>query len=318
MQFLSKLLLILLSIGVIQAKMLQPNQSLTCSGGVTDLVVENNKLYIATTGSSVDIFDLKSHKKLNAIKLPQIEDFMGDTIDSKVYSVDVLNGKILIVSQGEQGGRNIDIYENGELTNILSDKRRFFVAKAKFVNKNQILFSLLSNQLYLYDINTKKELYVKQLTQSKFSDFILNEKKETLLTTDESGDIQVVTALDGTITKSLTNQNLDNVFQLDWKNGTIITAGQDRKAVIYNNINSQPYSIKSEFLIYSCGLSPDGSIGAYSSDEENNVTVFNTQTNRNLYKLTSNKMNITKIHFLNNKEVYVASDDKVVNFYKLK
>ena len=40
---------------------------------------------------------------------------MQDTIDSKIYSVDVLADNILILSQGEKGGRNIDIYNDGKL-----------------------------------------------------------------------------------------------------------------------------------------------------------------------------------------------------------
>lgn len=42
--------------------------------------------------------------------MPKIKDFLGDVIDSKIYSVDVLE-KYLILSQGEQGGRNLDIYK---------------------------------------------------------------------------------------------------------------------------------------------------------------------------------------------------------------
>ena len=34
---------------------------------------------------------------------------MGDIIDSKIYSVDVLEDNILLVSQGEKGGRNLSI-----------------------------------------------------------------------------------------------------------------------------------------------------------------------------------------------------------------
>lgn len=310
-------LIVTLVVSFLQSDVLIPTQALKAHGGVTDMVIKNDMLYVATAASKVDIFDIKTKKLLNEITLPQIKDFMGDIIDSKVYSVDVIKDKILIVSQGEQGGRNIDIFQNGKLTNILPDKRRFFVAKAKFIDENRVLFALLSNQLYLYDIATKKEFYVKQITQSKFSDFVLDEKKQTLLSTDESGDIQVISALDGSIKRTLGGQNLDNVFQLDWKNDTIITAGQDRRSITYNTMNSKPFVRKSGFLVYSCGLSPSGKIAAYSSDEENNVTVFNTQTNSNLYKLTKNKMNITKILFLNEKEVFVASDDKIVNFYVL-
>mgnify|MGYP003571688373 CR=1 FL=1 len=317
MKRLNLVLLLCLFTSLVWAKDLTPKFGFQAKGGVTDLVVNNNKLYVATKASSVDVFNISTTLKESSITLPQIEDFMGDIIDSKIYSIDVLENRVLIVSQGVKGGRNIDIYENGKLTNIISDKKRYFIAKAKFVTPTKILFSLLSNQLYFFDIKTNKSIYVKQVSQSKFSDFVLNEKKDMVIVTDESGDLQLINVKDGHMQTTLSGQNLDNVFQLDWKNNTILTAGQDRRAVVYTTMNSKPYYKKSTFLIYSCALSPKGEVGAYSSDEENNVTVFNTRTNSDLYKLTQNKMTLTKMVFLNEKEILVASDDNVVNFYKL-
>ena len=44
----------------LEAKDLIPNYSLTTSGGVTDLVLKNEHLYVATAASSIDIFNLKT------------------------------------------------------------------------------------------------------------------------------------------------------------------------------------------------------------------------------------------------------------------
>jgi phosphoribosyl-ATP pyrophosphohydrolase len=57
-----------------------------------------------------------------SIKLPKIHDFTGDIIESKIYSVDILNDNILILSQGEKGGRSIDTYKNGKLEKIIDDR----------------------------------------------------------------------------------------------------------------------------------------------------------------------------------------------------
>jgi ferredoxin len=90
-----------LSILNINAKDLTPTSSLLASGGVIDLVLNNDKLYASTAASSVDIFDIKTQEKIDSIKMPKIKDFLGDVIDSKIYSVDVLENNILILSQGE-------------------------------------------------------------------------------------------------------------------------------------------------------------------------------------------------------------------------
>lgn len=300
----------------ILAKDLNQTYSFKASGGVTDMVIVQNKLYAGTSASSVDVFNLDTHKIVQRITLPQITDFMGDIIDSKIYSVDVLNQKVLIVSQGNKGGRNVDIYENGKLTNIISDTKRYFVAKAKFISDDQILFSLLSNQLFLYDVKGKKRVYAKQISQSKFSDFVLDEEKKRVITTDESGNVHLIDVSNGSELDTYENKNLDNVFQLDWKQGVILTAGQDRRSVVYDSKGNSYYR-KSGFLIYSCGLSPSGHIGAYSSDEENNVTVFTTDDNKEICKLTNNHMTLSKILFKNEKEIFVSSDDKMINYYKI-
>ncbi len=304
---------------LLSKELLTPSSILEAKGAVTDLIITENKLIASTDLSSVDIFDLQSKSLLKRVEVPKILDFMDDEIDAKIYSIDILEDMLLILSQGEKGGRNIFIYKNNQLTKIVSDEKRLFIAKAKFLSKDKIIFSLLSNQLYLYDLNTKKELYIKQISQSKFSDFVLNEDKSRIVIADESGVLHEYYTKDATFIKDYKEQNLDNVYQIDWKKNIILTAGQDRRAVVYNKKDiSQTYYKQVSFLIYSCGLSPSSQLAAFASDEQNNITVFNTQTQKELYLLTKNSKTITKILFLNEKELFVASDDKKINFYKLK
>jgi len=316
MNILKSFILIVFLICSLNASKIKPDNSLTTNGGVTDLVIDNSKLYVATNASSVDIFDIKTKKLIRSIKIDKIKDFVGDTIDSKIYSVDVIEDKVLILSQGEKGGRNLYIYENNQLKNIISDKKRLFIARAKFINKNQILYSLLSNQLFLYDLNKNDNVYSKQISQSKFSYFTLSEDKKKVIIADESGNLQKYNTENGKHIKTYNNQNLDNVFQVDYKNETIITAGQDRRSVVYLPFNT--YYKESNFLIYACALSQSAKLAAYSSNENNDVTVFDTKSKDDLYLLTENKMTLSKIIFLNEKELFIASDDKIINYYKLK
>ena len=197
------------------AKDLTPQFSLIASGAVTDLVLKEDKLFVATSASSVDIFDINSKEKINSIKVPKIKDFMQDIIDSKIYSVDVLENNILILSQGQNGGRNIDIYKDGKIENVIEDKDRLFIARAKFLDENHIIYALLSNQIYLYDIKNKKILNEIQVSQSKFSHFKLNEDKSKIVIADESGILTMIDSKNFEIIKTFRNQNLDNVFQVD-------------------------------------------------------------------------------------------------------
>lgn len=296
----------------------QPLGSYIASGSVVDMVCKDGKLYSATAASAVDIFDLKTHKLLQKIEVPKIIDFIGDLVHSKVYSVDVIEDKILILSQDKDGYRRIHLHQN-EKTELLFDAEAYLtVAKAKFLDKNTILLALLSNELISYDINKKSYNWSLQVSGAKFSDFVLNEDKSEVVIADESGNLKIHDTKSGKHLKLLANQNLDNVFQVDYKKGIIATAGQDRRTVIYTPKINAAYYVESHFLIYSVGLSPSGEIAAFASDELNNVTLFNTQTKATIGKYGGNKMTLTKIVFIDEEHFLVASDDKNINLYSVK
>ena len=315
--FLLSIFIFSLSISNINAKDLNPQHSLMASGGITDLVLQEDKLFVATTASSVDIFNIKTNEKIDSIKMPKIKDFIGDIIESKVYSVDVLKKDILILSQGENGGRNVNIYKDGQMQSIIEDTQRLFIGRAKFLDENHIVYALLSNQIYLYDIKNKKVLKEIQISQSKFSNFKFTQDKSKIIICDESGVITMIDSKSFEVLKTFKSQNLDNVFQIDIKNNLILTAGQDRRAAVYNINTNEAYYKEFSFLIYSVALSPSTNLAAVASDEENNVTIFDTRTKENLYKLFQNNATLTNILFLNENELIVTSDDKQINYYKI-
>ncbi|WP_373034748.1 WD40 repeat domain-containing protein [Sulfurimonas sp.] len=295
-----------------------PTKEYVSSGPVTDIVVKGSKLYSATNASCVDIFDLNSKKIIDKIKVSKIKDFMGDEVDSKVYSVDVLDDQILLLSQAKSGFRRVHIYKDKKLELVIPYTKNLTIAKAKFLDKETVLLGMLSNELISYNLRTKAYNWIIQVSGAKFSDFVLNETKDVVVVADESGNLKVHSTKDGKLVKLLKGQNLDNVFQVDYKNGIIATAGQDRRVVIYAYKFNSAYYKSSDFLIYSVGLSPSGKLVAYSSDENNNITVFNTITKSIVGKYGGNKMTLTKILFLNEYEFLVASDNKTINFYSVK
>jgi WD40 repeat protein len=243
---------------------------------------------------------------------------MGDLVDSKVYSVDIIEDKILILSQDKQGFRRVHIYQNEKMVPLFDYSAGLTVAKAKFLNKNTILLGLLSNELISYDIAKKKNNWLIQVSGAKFSDFALNEAKDEVVVADESGNLKIHSTKDGKFIKLLAGENLDNVFQVDYKNGIIATAGQDRHTVIYAPKFGSAYHLKTDFLIYSVGLSPSGKRVAYACDENNNVALVDTITKSEIGKYGGNSMTLTKIIFIDENEFLVSSDGKDINIYSVK
>ena len=311
-------LLLLVASSLFSATIQKPLAQYQADGAVIDLVAKDSKLYASTKVSIVDIFDIKTEKIIKKIKVPNITDFMGDEITAKIYSVDVLGGEVLILAQAEHGYRSVYIYKNNKLTPIITIDDKLYIAKAKFIDKNTLVLGLLSNDIISYDIKTKKQNWNVQPSGSKFSNLVLNEDKTELVICDESGNLHILDTKTGKTIKELKGQNLDNVFQADYKNKIIATAGQDRRCVIYNLKTGDSYYKTTHFLIYSVGLSPSGKIAGFASDENNNVTLFKTDTKAKIGVFGGNKMTLTNIVFLNEKEFFVGSDDKTINFYKIK
>ncbi|MCK4737252.1 MAG: WD40 repeat domain-containing protein [Sulfurimonas sp.] len=296
----------------------QPIAHFNSSGAVIDLLYKNGKIYSATDASTVDIFDLKTKKIIKKIHVDKIEDFMGDLVDSKVFSVDEIDGNILILSQSKKGFARVHLHKNNKTELFIDYKRGLSIAKAKFINKNTILLALLGNELISFNIAERKQNWIIKVSGAKFSDFALNEKRTQVVVADESGSMQVHSTKDGKKVLTLEGQNLDNVFQVAYKNNVVATAGQDRRIAIYKEKSKVAYYKKSTFLIYSVGLSPSGKIAAYASDENNNVTLFSTVTKSNLGKFGGNKMTLSNIVFINENEFLVSSNDETINLYSVK
>ncbi len=309
--------LFLLTFNLSLASDLKASFKYIASSGVNDLIYDDFKLYAGTSKNLVNIFDTKTKKLIQTIKVPKVKDFMGDEIDAKIYSLDVHKNKILITAQGNKGYRKIYLYTKNKLELIISDKKKLYIKQAKFINENTIIFALLSNQVFLYSLKDKKVLWDKQISQSSFSHFILNEDKTTLILSDESGNLKQINVKDGKIIKTYVGLNVDNVYQLDFKNDLIITAGKDRRCAVFNNKNSISYYKKASFLIYSVGLSPSGKIAGFANDEDNNITIFNTNTKEEYFVLKGHKSTLTNIVFINENELYSSSDTNEILYWKI-
>ena len=311
--------IILTLLGSLYASKLEmPTSSFIADGGVTDIFLTSNKLYGATSVGIVDIFSLKSKKIIQRVTLQKMKNFLGESSTVKIFSVDYIDGKLLILAQAKRGYREIYIYENSKLTKIISASERLSIAKAKFIDKNTLLLALLGNDIISFDIAKHKENWKRQASLSAFSNFALNEDKSEVVVADESGELHIFATKNAKLIQSLKGENLDNVFDVAFKSNIIAAAGKDRRCVIYDLNKKSSYYKESHFFIFGVGLSPSGKLSAYTSDETNTITLFETDTKRELTTFGGNSMTVSEIIFTNENEFYVASNAKTINFYKIK
>ena len=297
---------------------LSPTLSIEVNGTAKDMVLRGEELIVGTDNGMLQVYEYKSKKFTKAVSLPKVKDFMGDMIPPRVFSVDKIDNSYLLLSDSGKGGyANLWIYQDNNLTQLISAKDKKPAIKARFIDKEHILLGFLSNEASLFSIKNKKESYLIQLNESKFSDFALNDDKSRAVFSCESGILNIIDTKTGKMTKELKGVNVDNVYKVDFKKNIISGAGQDRRASIYDVTTGKGDHIEGSFLIYATGLSPSTKKVAFAMDEKNNITIYNRQTKSKIAELKGQKSTLNNIIFKDENVLFSSSDDSTIFMWKL-
>lgn len=317
LKFIDKLfLLFFLLINIAYAKDTIPVSIFKSVGFVNDFTVNENNLYVGNDAGTVDVFDIKTAKIINQISLPPLTSSMNKIIPADILSVDYLNGKLLILSVGKDAYRNVWIYENYMLKQIVNEEEKLIIKEARFVNDEQMIFATLGSDIILHDMSEKYNLYNTHISYSALGDITLTPDKKKMIIADESGAVKIVDTKSSTIDKIYSSENVDNIYRVAYANGIIITAGQDRRVGVYQK-NQKPYHIKSNFLVFCVGISPSGKTAVYSSGEENHLQLFNPKTKQMHERLVGHKSIINQIKFINEEELFSSSRDNYIYYWQV-
>jgi WD40 repeat protein len=300
------------------AKDITPIDTIEINGTAKDLSLHGDILDIATDMGHIEVYNIKTKQKIKELSIPNVKDFMGDIVPARVMSSDFMDGRFLLLSDSGVGGySNLFLYENDKMTQLLTPEDKDAIIKARFIDKDHILFGFLSNEVALYDVKTKKELYRTQLSESKFSDFALNDDRTKAIFACESGVLNIVDVHSGKALKELKGQNVDNVYKVDFKKNIVSAAGQDRRAAIYDVDSGKGSYIQSNFLIYATALSPSSKLVAFAMNEQNDIMVYDTYSKSLKYTLKGQKSTLNNIVFATEDRLYSASDDSSVMVWQL-
>ncbi len=145
---------------------------------------------------------------------------------------------------------------------------------------------------------------------------VLSEDRKTVVTADESGDINLFNVADFKHLKLYNGQNLDNVYKVDYKKGVVITAGQDRRCAIYKS-DTQAYYVHGKFLIYAAALSPSAKVGVFASTMDNELQLFNVRTKSKMGLLKGHNATLTDFAFLNETQFFSSAEEKSILFWDI-
>jgi WD40 repeat protein len=296
-----------------------PKKIIEAGGNVQSIVLYGDKIVAGTSGGTIEVYKLSDSSLSYKVAFDTIKDFTGDNIPPNVFSVDMLEGTniYLAVLQASSGARELVMVDNGVKKVLINASANKFITKAKFVDKNKILIALMSNELILWDIALGKELYITQPNPSHFSDFALNENKTIVASSCESGEITLSDVSSGKTIKVLSNGNVDNVYKVDFRNGKVLCAGQDRRGIVYDVKSGKFDRFDASFLIYAGALSPSSKLGAFAFNEQNDIVIFDLENKTKLHTLIGQKSTLNTIVFASEKELVSGSDDKFILIWRL-
>lgn len=301
--------------GLVKVK---PYKMLRASGNVKDILLENNILYAGTDGGSVDIFDLKTDTLIDTIKIPPFhDDIYNKEVTSTIYSLDKVGDKIVLLTSYQGVKKRLYIYENKKLTEIKEINPNLMIIKIRLIDKDKVLLGLLSNELLLYDVSKKRQLYRVKLSESSFGDMSLSTDKQEVVVGCESGIVYLVDIQSGTLKSIIQGANKDKSYKVDIKQGLVLSAGQDSIGGLYNLKTNTFKTLEANFLIYAGILSTDGTKAAYAFNEENEIIVVDTQEAKKAYLLSGQKSTLNAILFRENNSLISASDDEFIMLWKL-
>ncbi len=310
------LLLFSLLLFSLNAKEITPVKIFESTGFVNDFVINEDRLYAGNDAGIVDVFDIKTAKIIEQITLPPLTSSMNRIIPADILSVDYINNKLLILSVGNDSYRNVWIYENYMLKKIVGEEKKLTIKEARFVNDEQIIFATLGSDIILYVISEQYSLYNRHVSHSAMGDITLNKDKKKMIMADESGTVKILDIQSSDIDKSYSSQNVDNIYKVAYANGTVITAGQDRRVGVYQN-GRKPYYIKSDFLVFCVGISPSGKTAVYSNGEKNDLQLFDPETKERYGRLVGHKSVVNQIKFINEKELFSSSRDNYIFYWRI-
>ncbi|MCK9474042.1 hypothetical protein [Sulfurimonas sp.] len=298
------------------AKEITPYKTISASEAVSDFVKRGDILVIGTKESTVDIYNLKNDELVDKIVIEKQKNILGDEIGLIIASVDYLEKKVLFSTRKMDSWGDLYLYEDKKLHKLIDASQKISPKKVRFVDANRVIINTMENELLLFDIQKKEFLYKKQLNKASFSDFVLSEDKKYIFSANETPLVYKIEIKSGNIVQTYEKANKRDIFSIDYKNGILLSGGKDKRVILYKNPDEYKITM-GEFFTYSVGLNPDASRAAFSKNEEDEISVIDTKSLKELYLLKGHPTTIIKICFYAPNKLISADKGNKILFWRL-
>ncbi len=314
-----KILLFCVSALVLLAASLHPVQQATIKAAVLDMVISQDKIFIATDASKVVVLDRDFHP-IREVKVRKIKDFMGTLNDADIYSVDVMDGKVLFLAQAEEGYSELFLNDGNKTMKVLDRSKMLYAKAAKFVDSDHAVLALMSDEAVLYDIAHQKILKRAKLGEYFYSTMAMDKDHRYFAVGDEGGEVIVVEARSLKRVKLFKDINKDKILSIDI-NKNMVAAGSraDKTLAIYDWKAGWHKVVKNpDFFIYVVGLSPDNRYVVYGDNDKYVLKVLDVESMEPKYELIGHKNIVNVVRFIDSDTIITGSETGEIMKWRLK
>lgn len=290
----------------------KPFNNIKINSNITDIKFNQNLIFIATDASKVEIYDISKRSFIKPIVLDKIETYFGDKIDAKTLSIDVYNGNVLVLHEGNFGKKALlFVDKNGKRIHFDLDSQS--VKKVVFLDEFSAILATMSGEIYHFDLKNASAKFLHKFSNSAFGDMDLD--KNLLIFGNEGGKIYVFDTIKNQIL-SVFDVHKDFIKSISAKNGVIMSGSNDKSVNIIKN--NKINNIKCEFLVYCVSLDKVGKFGAFMSSENGDISVINIQNLDIFAKIKTHSGVINKIEFLNENELISTNFGNEIVFWRFR
>jgi len=277
------------------------------------MVVREGKIWASTDGGDILQIDVLG-KILNKISLKPFINSWGEKTIPKAMSLDISpDGKISVVASEE--GKLYLI--RGREMKISSYQTRSIIKKVAFISNTQVILALISNEIVWFDLVANKVIATLSGGTSPLSDMALSSDRKIAMIGGEAGVVTLIDTVKMKIIRQISGGNVDNIYKLDTQNGYIVTAGQDRRAIVYTVDGKHYVRYNGSFLIYSASLSPRANRMAAAMDEQNAISIFDTHSHQRIALAQGHNATLNRIVFIDEKRFVSCADENKILYWEL-
>lgn len=294
------------------AKEISPFSTIKVDGLITDMVVKDGKIYVATDSGVVDIFSVNTRKKIKKIEIIPKK----HSSDCKVISLDHYKNSTLVVLDIGREFREVYLIENDKnIKKIIDSSSSLLIKKVRFIDADRFVLALSSDTIITMNLHSPNIVNKIQAGGGVFRDMAVDADNNRIFVADEGGEIAVIDFKKGQIIKTLRGINVDNINHIAYKNNVILSAGQDRRVGVYQSKGS--YYLESDFFVYAVGISPSAKKGVYTDGTENNLQVFTIADRTKNTRLQGGDILYDTLIFADEHLLIGSGEDNKIYFWRI-